>query len=178
MDSDILYCSRFYAEPRFRYQDQELYWLQQPANLAAMAHSKIFSKKDIKITMDFLNSIRKRIQGGRVLDLCGGISRYGKVLESLFDEIDIFDLKPSFGDIEPGKQGRLMRGNLINLSPFALWANYDCIFANWALCYLGFQELLELLSSLYSMLKPNGSLILKEPILSDGETTPRLCRSG
>lgn len=113
-----------------------------------------------------------------MLDLLGGISRYGKVLESLFDEIDIFDLKPSFGDINPGKRGRLIAGNLINLSPFALWANYDCIFANWALCYVGFEEFLELLSSLCSMLKPHGCLILKEPILSDCETTSRLCRSG
>lgn len=43
IETDILFCSHWYAEPRFRYQDQELYWLNQPTNLDAMAHSKIFS---------------------------------------------------------------------------------------------------------------------------------------
>jgi hypothetical protein len=121
IDSDILYCNRFYAEPRFRYGDQELYWQRQPADLASMAHNKNFSRKDISITECFIDSIKQHLHGGRVLDLCGGIARCGNVLEEHFDLIDVLDLKPSFGNISQIKQGRLFKGNLKNLTPLRLW---------------------------------------------------------
>ena len=35
--------------------------------------------------------------GYRVLDICGGIGRNGKLLAEHFEKIDILDLEPSFG---------------------------------------------------------------------------------
>lgn len=132
----------------------------------------------MKITTEFLKPIKDAIRGEAVLDLCGGISRYGSLLSELYERIDIYDLAPSFGKIPLKKQGRLIEANLKDIGENLGYAEYDCIFGNWALCYIGYQEVQVALAAAYSALKPGGVLILKEPILEDYEESPRLCSSG
>ena len=45
-----------------------------------MANDNEFHEKDIELTKEFIVSIRELIKGERVVDLCGGISRFGEVL--------------------------------------------------------------------------------------------------
>ena len=47
VDQDILFCSRFYAEPKFRYDEQEEYWKSRQRTIKAMANNSRFSKMDI-----------------------------------------------------------------------------------------------------------------------------------
>ena len=103
--------------------------------------------------------------GERVLDICGGIGRYGKLLKVLFSKIDVLDLKPSFGDIPVLKQGKLMPANLRDIDQHIWYHSYDCIFGNWALCYIGYGAVLKVLACLYMSLKSGVTIVLKEPIL-------------
>ena len=77
-----------------------------------MANDKEFHKKDIKITKKFLSFLRPQIEGGIVLDICGGNSRCGKLLSRMYDKIDVFDIKPNFGKLADDKRGDLIPGNL------------------------------------------------------------------
>ena len=112
------------------------------------------------------------------MDLCGGMSRCSPILTGLFDTVDVCDLKPSFGDTPPGKRGRLITSNLKDIGEHIQFQKYSCIYGNWALCYLGYQEMVQVLIVLRMSIYDNGSMILKEPILNEGESTPRLCRTG
>lgn len=58
------------------------------------------------------------------------------------------------------------------------YGDYDAVFANWCLCYLQSTDVLNLLTEIYFLLKPNGYFILKEVVLFDEEIAPRLCPSG
>lgn len=106
-----------------------------------MANNSKFSKKDIKQTLKFLKPIKEQVRGSRVLDICGGISRCGSILSNLFDEVDVCDLSPSFGNLPSEKQGRLIKSNLKDIGQHIRGRHYDCIFGNWALCYIGFKEM-------------------------------------
>ena len=64
-----------------------------------MVHNKKFQKKDEVLTEEFLEDFVDEFTGERVLDICGGIGRYGKLLKYLFKKVDVLDLKPSLGDI-------------------------------------------------------------------------------
>ena len=59
-----------------------------------------------------MNEEMKGFTGERVLDICGGIGRYGELLQHRFNKIDILDLQPDFGTIPPEKQGRLITASL------------------------------------------------------------------
>jgi len=59
-----------------------------------MAHGLDFQEKDEELTKDFLKDIVNDFSGNRVLDICGGIGRNGKLLKDHFDTIDIIDLDP------------------------------------------------------------------------------------
>ena len=67
--------------------------------MKSMANDKKFHESDIKMTNAFLEPFKEAISGGRVLDICGGIGRCGNMLAKLFDKIDIYDLKPGWGDL-------------------------------------------------------------------------------
>ena len=54
----------------------------------------------------------KGFTGERVLDICGGIGRYGELLQQRFNKIDILDLQPDFGTIPHEKQGKLITAGL------------------------------------------------------------------
>ena len=62
-----------------------------------MANDEEFQKKDEELTRDFMIDIVTNFSGYRVLDICGGIGRNGKLLAEHFEKIDILDLEPSFG---------------------------------------------------------------------------------
>ena len=72
----------------------------------------------------------------------------------------------------------MISGNFKDFYQNVEFGTYDCILANWALCYLGYTEMKKVLVELYSSLKNKGKLIIKEPILETDETAPRLCPSG
>ena len=178
IEEDILYCYCFYVEPAFKYELQASYWENQPKNLMAMAHDVEFRREDERLTLDFLEDFTEDFTGDRVLDICGGIGRYGKLLKVLFSKIDLLDLKPSFGDIPVSKQGKLMPANLRDIDRHISYHSYDCIFGNWALSYIGYEAVSKVLACLYMGLKPGGTMILKETILEEYESTPRLCPTG
>ena len=90
-----------------------------------MAHNSKFSKRDMQITTEFLKPILDDIRGETVLDLCGGISRCGRMLSEIYKRIDIFDLAPSFGTIPPEKQGRLIKANLKDIGNYLEYQKYD-----------------------------------------------------
>ena len=56
--------------------------------------------------------------------------------------------------------------------------NSDCLFLNWPFCYIGYDDVLKVLPLLHKALKFNGFMIMKEPILENNETVPRLCSTG
>ena len=58
----------------------------------------------------------KGFSGERVLDICGGIDRNGKLLAKHFKKIDIIDLEPEFRTTPLDKQGTLIKGNLKDIS--------------------------------------------------------------
>jgi len=68
-----------------------------------MAHNNKFDKQDFKISNKFLEPIRFYITGDKILTLCEGMSRNGKLLENLFNTFDVCDLNPSFGDLPKEK---------------------------------------------------------------------------
>ena len=143
-----------------------------------MAHDDNFSNIDIKLTLDFLSTIKNRCCGEKALDLCGGISRCSEILCPLFDMIDVCDLQPSFGDMPQEKRGELIVSNLKDIKYYMEYGEYDVIFGNWALCYIGYQDMVNVIVALYMGLKKNGCLIIKEPILNDDKITPRMCSTG
>jgi len=100
------------------------------------------------------------------------------MITGLFEQHDVFDLKPGWGDIPEERRGNLIMGNFKDFQKNIEFGSYDCILANWALCYLGYVEMKQVLVELYSSLKKDGKMILKEPILETTETAPRLCPSG
>ena len=62
------------------YEDQEKYWTNIKQDTKSMANDNEFHEKDIELTKEFIVSIRELIKGEKVVDLCGGISRFGEVL--------------------------------------------------------------------------------------------------
>jgi len=75
IETDVLFIREYYAEPVFRYKEQENHWKQKPKNITSMAHSKKFSDNDIKSTTEFIGPIADQISGDNVLDICSGMSR-------------------------------------------------------------------------------------------------------
>ena len=73
-----------------------------------MAHGINFRTKDEELTKTFLDDHINDFNGEKVLDICGGIGRNGKLLKHHFNKIDILDLYPSFGQIPKENQGRLI----------------------------------------------------------------------
>ena len=112
IDKDVMICANMYAEPAFRYEKGEEYWKNEIQDIKSMANNKKFNEKDIEITKEFLEFLRPQISGGIVLDICGGSSRCGEVLSDMYNTIDIFDIKPSFGELAHEKRGTLIQGNL------------------------------------------------------------------
>ena len=94
VNTDILYCSEYYAEPLFRYKEQEQFWMRKRGGLQSMAHDKRHSKEDIRLTKEFLAPLEKQLRGLRVLNVCGGQSRCYPMIAGLFEQHDVFDLKP------------------------------------------------------------------------------------
>ena len=99
IDTDIMYCYKYYVEPKFNYDAQNHYWMNLPATLSTMANDDSFHDADIKLTSSFIDSVIEKKYGGKVLDVCGGIGRCGPMLANYFDAIDIFDISPGFGDL-------------------------------------------------------------------------------
>ena len=143
-----------------------------------MANNDDFHVADIVLTEKFLEPFKESIRGGKVLDICGGIGRCGNMLAKLFDTIDIYDLKPSFGELEKAKCGRLIAANLKDINGQLEHDAYDCCFGSWSLSYIGFECIYDVLCSLSFSLKDHGVMILKEPILEGDDTVPDLCLSG
>jgi hypothetical protein len=106
------------------------------------------------------------------------MGRCGDMLAQLFKSIDIIDLKPSFGQLDETKCGKLIKANLKDINGMLEPNHYDCVFGSWAISYIGFESVYDVLSSLWISLKEDGMLILKEPILAGDGTIPELCQSG
>ena len=113
-----------------------------------MAHSNDFHIKDLKAIKSFIKHFRNDLKGERLLDLCGGMGKIGSALQNRYDYIDVFDISPSFGDIEAEKRGKLIRFNLKDIGDLQIYEEYDLVFGNWALCYVGFEQLSKVLSAL------------------------------
>ena len=143
-----------------------------------MANDTLFREPDYEETKNFLEGQMIGFTGKRVLDLCGGIGRNGDLLMHYFDTIDIIDLEPDFGSIPKEKQGTLFRANLKDIRQHIFDTQYDCLFGSWALCYIKHEDIIDVLSYLYEILKPDGQILLKEPIIEDSETKPRLTEEG
>ena len=143
-----------------------------------MANNKQFHKKDIEITIEFLEFLKPQVKGGNVLDICGGMSRCGQLLSNMYDKIDIFDIKPNFGSLDETKRGQLIKGNLKDFKNYVQYEHYDCCFGKWALSYVGYEHLNKVIVDIYMSIKSNGILILQEPILELDKKVPKLCPSG
>ena len=107
--------------------------------------------------------------GERVLDICGGIDRNGKLLVKHFKKIDIIDLEPEFRTTPLEKQGTLIKGNLKDIRQLIPDTKYDYLFGSWALCYIEHVDVMKVLSHLHMILRPGGRMLLKEPIINDDE---------
>ena len=77
------------------------------------------------------------------------------MLDSRFDMHDVFDLNPSWGEVPEHKRGSLINCNLKDFASHVKILNYDCIFGNWALCYLGWVEMVKMINRLWAALKPS-----------------------
>ena len=100
-----------------------------------MAWSEELSEADLVIIKPFLNRNLYKTKG-YTLDLCGGISRCGKVLQDYSHTIDVLDIKPSFELMPPGLNGQLIQCNLTEIGQYCESEKYDLIFGNWSLCYI------------------------------------------
>ena len=78
IDTDIMYCTKTYAEPKVDYDKQEAYWSNQDYTIKSMAHNPKFSRQDKNITSKFLESLSTKICGEHLLDVCAGSSRFGE----------------------------------------------------------------------------------------------------
>ena len=143
-----------------------------------MANNEAFSAKDIAQTEAFIEKCKAHIGGSKVMDICGGLGRNSGWLSKFFNTIDVQDLYPQWGSTPPEKRGRLIQANLKDLKEHVTWGEYNCVFGCWALCYISYANIKDLLATIWSSLDDDGSFILKEPILSKKETTPRLCTTG
>ena len=112
--------------------------------------------------------------------MCGGISRFGEVLQELFQTIDVYDLKPNWGNIPINQRGKLITANLKDIKKHLNANYYDCLWGTWALCYINLEDVDKVLAMLFTALKEDGVLVLKEPILNKNrrETIPRICWTG
>ena len=49
---------------------------------------------------------------------------------------------------------------------------------NWSFCYINYDDIKRVLSYLYSSLKSDGHMVIKEPVLEKNERVSQLCPSG
>ena len=63
IDTDIMYCTKTYAEPKVDYNKQEKYWFNQDYSIKSMAHNQKVSGQDKQITSKFLELISVKIGG-------------------------------------------------------------------------------------------------------------------
>ena len=106
------------------------------------------------------------------------MSRYGNELCENFDKVSVLDIKPSFGDIPVSKQGELIQSNFKDIGDHIQLDKYDCLYLNWSLCYIRYDDVCKVLPYLHSALKSNDFMIMKEPILESNQKAARLCPSG
>ena len=74
------------------------------------------------------------------------------MLSKRFSRIDNLDLKPCWGEIPEEKQGALITSNLKDIGDHLSEREYDCIFGCWALCYINYNEVEDVLYTLQSIL--------------------------
>ena len=62
-DTDILYYSLYYAEPKINYEQQKSFWLEIEQDMASMANDAEFHQKDVALTKQFIEPLRAQLQG-------------------------------------------------------------------------------------------------------------------
>ena len=72
----------------------------------------------------------------------------------------------------------MIKANFKDIGDHICPEKYDCFFLNWSFCYINYDDLLKVLPDMHRALKSSGFMIMKEPVLEENETTPRLCPSG
>ena len=143
-----------------------------------MAHSPAFLNQDKLLTSLFLTLYRQLIKGEMMIDFCGGSSRCGEDYCKAFNKVSVLDLKPSWGKIPLRKQGTLIKANFKDIGYHIEPDQYDFMLLNWSFCYINYDVIKRVLSYLYSSLKSDGHMVIKEPVLEMNEHVSRLCPSG
>ena len=66
------------------------------------------------------------------------MARCASIYAQNYHKVDVFDLKPSYGELKEEKKGNLITGNLRDFGRLVKETTYDTIIGNWSLCYLGY----------------------------------------
>lgn len=92
--------------------------------------------------------------------------------------IDFCEISASFQMLPKKQRGKLFNVIFKDFYREIQQETYDLLIANSILCRLNYDELKDYINHLYFALKPNGLLILKEPVLWARIIPPRLCNKG
>ena len=77
-----------------------------------------------------------------------------------------------------GIEGELYQCNLTKIDQFCEESKYDLVFGNWALCYISDEDIERVLQSIHNILKPDGALVLKEPLILKEKDDEYICLTG
>ena len=106
------------------------------------------------------------------LDLGGGVGRVTKnVLSKYYKHIDVCDQCESHVNKANEMKGKVKQFNnafVCNMQQLKLEKKYDCIWIQWSILYLRDDDLIEMLKICQNHLKPNGIIVVKENMGTDG----------
>ena len=77
-----------------------------------------------------------------------------------------------------GIEGKLYQCNLTKIDQFCVESKYELVFGNWALCYISDEDIERVLQSIHNILKPDGALVLKEPLILKEKDDEYICLIG
>ncbi|KAF0311147.1 Phosphoethanolamine N-methyltransferase [Amphibalanus amphitrite] len=133
---------------------------------------------------EILDSV-PQVGGMRVLELGAGIGRFTRKLAERAKHVTAVDFLETY--IEKNRQSNEHLGNVefVCMDVTQLKQDngqYDMIFSNWLLMYLGDDEIDKLVSSMLRWLKPNGYLFIRESCIKQSgnkkrQTNPTFYRS-